>query len=554
MDTPATKRNDERTDKSHTELVESITLALPDIELDKSASMTIKPTISVDPEDEQEVNLPLLKALRRYPRILGYFLCLTIISIGWGFDLVIIGSITAVRPFQMDYGQYHQGKWIIPALWLSLWSASTPIGMVIGSISGGVLQDRIGRRLTLMAGSIISAVAVAIIFCSYLPESMQGRRVSFFIGKVIQGFSGGMLKATAITYVSETSPLPIRASAMGLFPMGNLLGQLIGAVVVFLISNVESDAGYLGAFGSQWILAIAPFILSCVMPESPAYLMAKCKNDEAITASHRLFSPRTNPTKLLDDIRAAMAEERAISSKVSYSTCFSGKSRRRTLLVVMVNFFPSMFGLELLSKSSYFAQTLGMPARRSLIFLIAGIVAGCIANLTGMYIVSRQGRRIVTLTSLSATAVLWVAMGVSGVWAGSAVYFIACGLMTSIIVVCGLGVWPAVYAITGEASSLQLRAKTQAIGQVVQQAASVVMQFVLPYIFNPDAGNLGVKTGFVYAGLCVLAVVLTWFFLPEMKGRSILEIEQMFNLEVPAREFRAWQRESADQAQARQTM
>ncbi|OAQ58821.1 proton myo-inositol cotransporter protein [Pochonia chlamydosporia 170] len=546
MDQPESQQNTADFDKaaraSHIELAPtSSSSAAANVRQEAIISPNAKD--AMPPTSEDEANMPLWTAMRQYPKIVWCFASLTIISVGWGFDLVLIGSITAVRPFQKDYGQYYEDKWIIPALWLSLWSASTPIGMVIGSIWGGLLQDRIGRRWTLMAGSFISAIAVAIIFCSYLPESIEGRRTSFFIGKIIQGTSGGMLKSTAITYISETSPVSIRAPAMGLFPMGNLLGQLIGAIVVFFINNIESHTGYLGAFGAQWLLAVAPFILACVIPESPAYLESKDKREDASRAAYRLFAPKTDPLVVLAQLRETLAEERAILGNASYITCFRGRNTRRTMLIIMVNFFPSMFGLELLSKSSYFIQTVGMPSSQSLIFLIAGIVAGCIGNLIGMYILSRVGRRVATLSSLGVTAVLWVGMGISGSWTGPAVYFFACGIMTAVIVVCSLGVWPAVYAISGETSSLQLRAKTQAIGQVVQQASSVVMQFVLPFIFNPDSGDLGVRTGFVFAGTCVIAFALTWFFLPEMKGRSTLELDQMFNLDLPAKEFKKWRRE-----------
>lgn len=44
-------------------------------------------------------------------------------------------------------------------------------------------------------------------------------------------------------------------------------------------------------------------------------------------------------------------------------------------------------------------------------------------------------------------------------------------------------------------------------------------------------------TGFVYAGFCVLAVVGTWFWVPEMKGRSVGEIDAMFELRVRTRDF-----------------
>lgn len=493
----------------------------------------------------EEEKIPLGKAIRQYPKIVGYCLALTIVVVGWGYDLVVVGSITAVDSFQEDYGERYKGDLIIPSPWLSLWLAATPLGMAIGSLFAGWFQDRVGRKMSLMLGSIISAIGAVVIFLSYLPPDMETKRVLFFVGKVVQGFSVGILKVTAMTYISETAPVALRGSTMAVIPTGNLTGQLIGSIVIYLVNDIKGSSGYLGAFGSQFIFAVAPFALSIFMPESPAYLEEQGKTEKAIKAAQRLYAPKDDPFRALEKIRESIAEEKALVAEASFIACFKGTHRRRTWIVIMANLFPAMFGLDLLGKSSYFLQTIGMESSTSLMILIGGIVAGMIANGIGIWIMSRAGRRVTTITSLIGATVIWGAMGVSGFWKGSVVAYFTAGCLIAIIVICGMGCWPAGYAIMGETSSLRLRAKTQAIGGVAQQASSVLMSFVLPYVFNPDAGNLGAKTGFVYLGLCSMAVVVCWIFLPEMKGRTLMEIDQMFNLRLPARQFKKWRNEEA---------
>ncbi|OJJ49492.1 hypothetical protein ASPZODRAFT_14208 [Penicilliopsis zonata CBS 506.65] len=53
----------------------------------------------------------------------------------------------------------------------------------------------------------------------------------------------------------------------------------------------------------------------------------------------------------------------------------------------------------------------------------------------------------------------------------------------------------------------------------------MVMDLVLPYIYNTDAGDLGAKTRFLYAELCAVTATTTWFLMPEMKGRTTMEIQ-----------------------------
>lgn len=57
-------------------------------------------------------------------------------------------------------------------------------------------------------------------------------------------------------------------------------------------------------------------------------------------------------------------------------------------------------------------------------------------------------------------------------------------------------------------------------------------------MFNPDAGNLGGKVAFVFAGTTTLALVGTWLFMPETKDRSAAELDRLFEIKVSARKFR----------------
>lgn len=71
-------------------------------------------------------------------------------------------------------------------------------------------------------------------------------------------------------------------------------------------------------------------------------------------------------------------------------------------------------------------------------------------------------------------------------------------------------------------------------------AGTLVFGVATPYLYNPDAGDIGSYSAFLYTFFAGLAVVLTYFFVPEMKGRSAQEIDRMFDLRVPARKFKHW--------------
>ncbi|RAO74154.1 uncharacterized protein BHQ10_010166 [Talaromyces amestolkiae] len=106
-------------------------------------------------------------------------------------------------------------------------------------------------------------------------------------------------------------------------------------------------------------------------------------------------------------------------------------------------------------------------------------------------------------------------------------------LQTSFIQASG---WP----IATELSSYRLRAKTLSIGVVSQTLSAWVTQFVVPYIYNVDSGDLGARTAFPFAGLSFLMILVVFFYVPDTMGLSTEEIDQLYEDKVSARQFKSY--------------
>ncbi|KAJ5675060.1 uncharacterized protein N7477_004994 [Penicillium maclennaniae] len=420
----------------------------------------------------------------------------------------------------------------------------SPIGSIISAPVAGWLQDRIGRRWSLALSCFICAVGIAIAFCSNLPDNMNFRRGAFLVGRFVQRWGVGGVMAGAQTYLSETVPTSLRGSAITLSPTFMLLGELIGALVIFVCEHKTGPAAFLIPFATQWITTLLPFIPTFVLPESPSYMIRKGEYDQAHHAMKALHTERVDVTPLLTQMRLSIASEEEMSQELAYIDCFKGSNLRRTTIVACSFMMPSLFGVPLLASASYFMQVVGMSSSLSIMILIVGIVLGLLANAVGVWLMSRFGRRPLLLWTLAISTVLWLSMGIAGCWSGNIVVWWTAISLILVVLICGMGAWPSSYAVNGEASSLRLRAKTQGLGVLCYMLSNVVLNLVLPYIYNTDAGNLTGnlkgKTGFVYAGFCLFACLLTWFIIPEMKGRTVLEIDAMFEAKLTCAEFRTW--------------
>ena len=304
----------------------------------------------------------------------------------------------------------YEGKWILPSTWLAVWNAASPIGAMAGALIGGWMQDMIGRRRALAISSFLSAIGVAIMFVSYLPADITGRRVCFLVGKFFQGGAIGAVMAACQTYMSEILPPALRGSGMAFFPAFTLLGQLTGALVIY--GSLNRDKGYAVAFGSQWPFSFVPIIVAFLIPESPAWYVRKRKMDKAYKAQARLDPPGVDTQTMVDKLLQVIEHEER-SNKATFVECFHKRNFRRTFIVMWANSLTAIFGLQLLAKASYFLQLINMKPGTSIIFLILGIVLGLIANIVSIWVMARVGRRPLVMVTLLIAALLWASMGIA---------------------------------------------------------------------------------------------------------------------------------------------
>ena len=58
----------------------------------------------------------------------------------------------------------------------------------------------------------------------------------------------------------------------------------------------------------------------------------------------------------------------------------------------------------------------------------------------------------------------------------------------------------------------------------------------------------GAKYGYIWAGSNFCCVLFFYFFMPEMKGRSLEELDEIFEAGIPAREFKQYECKIVEEA------
>lgn len=101
---------------------------------------------------------------------------------------------------------------------------------------------------------------------------------------------------------------------------------------------------------------------------------------------------------------------------------------------------------------------------------------------------------------------------------------------------CGSCVW----IVTTESPTAQLREKTVSIATTVSFICVILVSYINPFV-QESPGNLGSRIGFVYGSFSFLAIFFVYFFVPELKSRSLEELDELFQAAIPAWKFHKYQ-------------
>lgn len=160
--------------------------------------------------------------------------------------------------------------------------------------------------------------------------------------------------------------------------------------------------------------------------------------------------------------------------------------------------------------------------------------------ITSTIILDGLGRRFVLLTGGVLQAVFLLCLG--GVGSIQNLSESLKSLMVAFLILDGASYnisWaPLSYLTVSEISNSRVREKTAMLAISVSIITAFVVSFTLPYLMNRDYANLGPKVGFIYGGCATIMATVAYFVVPELKGRTLEEVDELFNSGISMRKFK----------------
>ncbi|KAE9371115.1 MFS general substrate transporter [Stipitochalara longipes BDJ] len=146
-------------------------------------------------------------------------------AINWGMDVLLSNGVISVPLFQKDFGYLFENKYIISYSWQIAFNTSSSIGGFFGAIGSGYLADRLGKRMTLVIGCIISIGAVFI-------QIFAAQAVTLLVGKLINGLALGAFLTIPSSYAAEICPVQVRGLTTSGVQLFIGIGQLTANLVL----------------------------------------------------------------------------------------------------------------------------------------------------------------------------------------------------------------------------------------------------------------------------------------------------------------------------------
>ncbi|MEU5870805.1 MFS transporter [Glycomyces sp. NPDC047369] len=290
-----------------------------------------------------------------------------------GVDYFVYSAVTNLMSEDKDFG-------FTLADTGTLGSYAT-FGMLIGALVAGTLTDMIGRRKILAVGVTVFSLASA---ASALAPTVG----VFGLTRFIAGLGLGGLLPVAIAMAMEFAPARRKNLAVTITMTAHQAG---GVAAGLLGISFAMDFGWRSVFwlGALPLVAVLPLVL-LMLPESPAFLLAKGRRDqaEAMLAKH--------------GVPIAHFEEARTEAKTGVRALFA----RRTWGITLLFFATTFFGLMLVYGVSVWLPKLmrenGYDLGASIVFLVV-INAGGIA---GMLVAGRLADRF----NAKLIATIWFAV------------------------------------------------------------------------------------------------------------------------------------------------
>lgn len=421
----------------------------------------------------------------------------------FGLDIGVIAGALPFIAHDLLINNSEQ-EWIVSSMML---------GAAIGAIFSGWFSSQLGRKKSLLIGSILFIIGS---LCSAFSANLE----ILILSRILLGFAIGIASYTAPLYLSEIAPEKIRGGMISLY-------QLM--ITIGILSAYISDTIFSYSGNWRWMLGIItiPAIILLIgvifLPNSPRWLASKGYFHDAGKILYKLRNNNEQADNELQAIRESLKIKQSGWNLFKKNNNF----RRVVFLGILLQLMQQFTGMNVIM---YYAPK---------IFAIAGfentiqqmwgtVVIGIInvlATFIAIILVDRWGRKP---TLSLGFLVMAIGMAILGNILNENIQtiqskYLAIDMLFIFIIGFAMSAGPLIWVLCSEIQPLQGRD----FGITISTATNWVANMVVGSTFLSMLNIFGsANTFWIYSGLNVFFIILTKYLIPETKSVSLENIEK----------------------------
>lgn len=305
---------------------------------------------------------------------------------------------------------------------LSIIVAAVLLGSVFSTLFAGLLADWMGRKPLMMVSGAIFALSIPMIALSHGYGPL-------FLGRLLQGVSGGLIGVAVPLYLAECLSAKDRGKGAGIFQWLLTLGIVAAAVIgIYYSYRVQAVARGLSAAelfqvkDQAWRrifwMSMPPGILfvlgAFLVSESPRWLFRRGKKEQALQSLLRSRSVEQAELELYEMEQVELAaKETATAKRASSDSLLQRRYVLPFLLACVILFCNTATGIN--SVIGYNTDILlqsGLSDLRAHWGYVAFTFVNFLMTVIGMSLVDRKGRRFLFRMGTSGIIVSLLFVGV----------------------------------------------------------------------------------------------------------------------------------------------
>jgi MFS transporter, SP family, arabinose:H+ symporter len=435
----------------------------------------------------------------------------------FGYDTAVINGANSYLKAHLHLNAAQEG----------IAGASAILGCIPGAMFAGFLSDRFGRKRMLFLCAVLYAVSGLL---SAIPRTFD----QFLMARFISGLGIGASSIICPVYIAEISPGKWRGRLGTLFQLGIVTGIFVTLFVNKLIQSL-GDESWNTALGWRWMLGmeVVPALvfigLLLAVPESPRWLAQKGREDQARDILVQVGGP-AHAQQELGAIREAMGFEEG-----RFAELFTGPFFKPLALAVALMAFSQFCGINAIMyySTKIFASAGAGQTSAFTSSVWVGLI-NFVFTFVAIGLVDKLGRRPLLLVG---TAVQTIALGLVG-WMFRTQHN-GLGLLICVILFIAafsMAMGPIGWLFCSEIFPNKIRGRAMSVAAFTVWVSCYVVAQTFPMLNDSPAIGPALTFWF-YAGVSLVSFIFVLALVPETKGRSLEDIEQMWSRSVrPAAE------------------